>query len=72
MNLYISNKEKLSSIIKNIHEEVQKGIPIRDNLDEIEKNDKNKEGTEKNPITNRCVKLCKSGYSRNDKFKCVR
>ena len=31
-----------------------------------------KEGTEKNPVTNRCVKICKPGYSRNDQFKCVK
>ena len=36
------------------------------------KNKPCKEGTEKNPLTNRCIKTCKSGYSRNDKFKCVR
>lgn len=28
------------------------------------------EGKEFNPITNRCVKKCKEGYERNDKFKC--
>lgn len=28
------------------------------------------EGKEFNPITKRCVKKCKEGYERNDKFKC--
>lgn len=28
------------------------------------------EGKEFNPITNRCIKKCKEGYERNDKFKC--
>jgi len=28
------------------------------------------EGKEFNPITKRCVKKCKEGYQRNDKFKC--
>jgi serine/threonine protein kinase len=28
------------------------------------------EGKEFNPITKRCVKKCKEGYTRNDKFKC--
>ena len=31
-----------------------------------------KEGLEIHPITNRCVKICKPGYSRNDKFKCIK
>lgn len=30
------------------------------------------EGKEFNTITNRCVKKCKEGYERNDKFKCYR
>lgn len=29
-----------------------------------------KEGKEFNPITKRCVKKCKDGYERNEKFKC--
>lgn len=39
LNLYVSNKEGLSSIIKGIHEEVQKGIKIGDKLGNIEATD---------------------------------
>jgi len=28
------------------------------------------EGKEMNPITNKCIKKCKSGYKRNSSFKC--
>ena len=56
-------KNKTVKIAKTIKPEKAMKIP---------ENKPCKEGTEKNPITNRCVKLCKSGYSRNDKFKCVR
>jgi hypothetical protein len=28
-------------------------------------------GKERNPATNRCINICKPGYSRNEKFKCV-
>ena len=30
------------------------------------------DGKELNPKTNRCVKKCNDGYSRNDVFKCVK
>ena len=30
------------------------------------------QGKERNPLTKRCVKKCKTGYYRNEKFKCVK
>lgn len=30
------------------------------------------EGTELNPISNRCVKKCNTGYKRSEKFRCVK
>jgi hypothetical protein len=38
--------------------------------DPIIKSIKCPEGKELNPLTKRCVKICKEGYERNDKFKC--
>jgi hypothetical protein len=40
------------------------------NKDPIEINVKCPDSKEFNPITKRCVKKCKEGYERNEKFKC--
>jgi len=45
-------------------------LQVLANEDPIEINVGCPEGKELNPITNRCIKKCKDGYERNDKFKC--
>ena len=58
-------------------EDIQNETPVKIiyNKSSINKTKKKKvciEGKELNPITNRCVKKCKEGYSRNANFKCVK
>jgi serine/threonine protein kinase len=57
------NTEKLSPVLES-----------HANLNPLELKDLNKckEHQELNILTNRCVKKCKDGYIRNDKFKCVK
>ena len=79
-NKHINNHKILENVVNiptNIQNEIDKldspelftNKNINTNITQIKKC---KEGSELHPITNRCIKICKSGYSRNDKFKCVK
>ena len=75
----IDNKidDKIINIPTNIEKKMDKlnspELFTNKNLNSnITQKKKCKEGTELQPITNRCVKICKPGYSRNDQFKCIK
>ena len=79
-NKHIDNHKILENII-NIPTNIQNEIDKLDSPKLFTSNNTNtnitqtkkcKEGSELHPITNRCIKICKPGYSRNDKFKCVK
>ena len=56
--IYFGDSSQSEKIIENISNKT----PIK----------KCPDGKELNPQTKRCVNVCKPGYSRNDKFKCVK
>jgi hypothetical protein len=72
-----SNGNILTTNISEIDKSIQQNVitPIMKEIENIDKqveNTKRKcpEGKEENPKTKRCVKTCKSGYTRDTNFEC--
>ena len=69
--LYIEKKKtiEMSPQIKNVIKKIKDN---KDNIENILKENCPKDKPILNPKTKRCLKLCKTGYERNEDYKCVK
>jgi hypothetical protein len=73
-NLYIDKTKsiEMSPQIKNVIKKIKNNKDNIDNIDNILKNNCSNDKPILNPKTKRCLKLCKTGYERNEDYKCVK
>ncbi len=70
-NLYIEKTKsiEMSPQIKNVIKKIKNN---KENIDNILKENCPKDKPVLNPKTKRCLRLCKTGYERNEDYKCIK